>query len=310
MIEQVERFNELATAINDNISQVIIGKEEVVEKLLICLCAQGHVLIEDVPGIGKTTLVSALAKSLDLDFKRIQFTVDLMPSDITGFNMYHPKRGEFIFQKGAIMTHMVLADEINRSSPKTQSALLEVMSEYQVSVDGQTYHLPKPFMVLATQNAIEYLGTFPLPEAQLDRFLMKIKLGYPLAQEEMEILELDSLDRIEHNLKTLLSIDEVLWMQQQVPKVECADSIKKYIVNLLNATRNHPDLTVGASPRAGQMLLKASKAKALLKGRSYVVVDDVKSLVLDVLAHRMSANQEVNIRDILSDIMSKVEAPK
>lgn len=310
MITQLDKIQTITQAITDNISQVIIGKEAVIEKLLICLCAKGHVLIEDVPGIGKTTLVHALSKSLDLDFKRIQFTVDLMPSDITGFNMYHPKHGEFIFQQGAIMSNLILADEINRSSPKTQSALLEVMSEQQVSVDGQTYEVPSPFMVLATQNAIEYLGTFPLPEAQLDRFLMKIKLGYPNLSEEKQILELDSQKAIKDKLTTLLSKDDVLWLQEQVDDVECHDSIKNYIVEILAATREHDKITVGASPRAGQMLLKASKAKALLNGRNYVVVDDVKSLVIDVLAHRMSAPSDVNLSSELTNILKAIVAPK
>lgn len=311
MVLEINKFQQVAQQITQSISQVVIGKEEVVEKLLICLLAKGHVLIEDVPGIGKTTMVSALAKTLDLSFNRIQFTSDLMPSDITGFNMYHPQSGEFIFQKGAIMAHLVLADEINRSSPKTQSALLEVMQENQISIDGTTYQLPQPFMVLATQNAIEHLGTFPLPEAQLDRFLMRVRLGYPSYEQEMRILELDSQQVIETNLQTILNRDDILMMQQQVSQVFCHDDIKRYIVNLLDATRHHPKVELGASPRAGQMLLKAAKAKALLSSRDYVSVDDVRALVIDVLSHRITLKEQQHSPDeVLVSIMSSLVTPK
>lgn len=310
-----ERLSNIAKAIEENISQVIIGKQNVVEYLLISLIASGHVLIEDVPGIGKTTLVSALAKSLSLSFKRIQFTTDLMPSDITGFNLYHPRDQEFVFQEGAVMANLVLADEINRSSPKTQSALLEVMQENQVTVDGKTYPMEEPFMVLATQNAIEYLGTFPLPEAQLDRFLMRIHLGYPNTEEEMLVLDLDSQDIIDNKLTQVADKTDVLWLRSQLKDVYCQPEIKEYIVSLLQATRNHPSLSLGASPRAGQMLLRGAKAKALLKGRDYVTVDDVKSLVVVVLAHRLSLDAKVQSQDITTDtvlvqILESLKAPK
>lgn len=310
-----ERLSNIAKAIEENISQVIIGKQNVVEYLLISLIASGHVLIEDVPGIGKTTLVSALAKSLSLSFKRIQFTTDLMPSDITGFNLYHPRDQEFVFQEGAVMANLVLADEINRSSPKTQSALLEVMQENQVTVDGKTYPMEEPFMVLATQNAIEYLGTFPLPEAQLDRFLMRIHLGYPNTEEEMLVLDLDSQDIIDNTLTQVADKTDVLWLRSQLKDVYCQPEIKEYIVSLLQATRNHPSLSLGASPRAGQMLLRGAKAKALLKGRDYVTVDDVKSLVVVVLAHRLSLDAKVQTQDITTDtvlvqILESLKAPK
>lgn len=310
-----ERLSNIAKAIEENISQVIIGKQNVVEYLLISLIASGHVLIEDVPGIGKTTLVSALAKSLSLSFKRIQFTTDLMPSDITGFNLYHPRDQEFVFQEGAVMANLVLADEINRSSPKTQSALLEVMQENQVTVDGKTYPMEEPFMVLATQNAIEYLGTFPLPEAQLDRFLMRIHLGYPNTEEEMLVLDLDSQDIIDNKLTQVADRADVLWLRSQLKDVYCQPEIKEYIVSLLQATRNHPSLSLGASPRAGQMLLRGAKAKALLKGRDYVTVDDVKSLVVVVLAHRLSLDAKVQTQDITTDtvlvqILESLKAPK
>lgn len=310
-----ERLSNIAKAIEENISQVIIGKQNVVEYLLISLIASGHVLIEDVPGIGKTTLVSALAKSLSLSFKRIQFTTDLMPSDITGFNLYHPRDQEFVFQEGAVMANLVLADEINRSSPKTQSALLEVMQENQVTVDGKTYPMEEPFMVLATQNAIEYLGTFPLPEAQLDRFLMRIHLGYPNTEEEMLVLDLDSQDIIDNKLTQVADKTDVLWLRSQLKDVYCQPEIKEYIVSLLQATRNHPSLSLGASPRAGQMLLRGAKAKALLKGRDYVTVDDVKSLVVVVLAHRLSLDAKVQTQDITTDtvlvqILESLKAPK
>lgn len=304
-------FQTLAASIKKSINQVIVGKSTAIDQLIIALVSGGHVLIEDVPGVGKTTLVSALAKSLDLSFKRIQFTPDLMPSDITGFNLYNPKLGEFVFQPGNIMAHIVLADEINRTSPKTQSALLEVMQEHKISVDGQTLNLPEPFMVLATQNPIEHVGTYALPEAQLDRFMLKIHLDYPTQSEELSILEIEDPTTILNQIQPVANRDDILWMRQQVSKVYASDPIKQYIVDLVNQTRHHKDLMIGASPRSAQALLKASKGHALLKGRDFVIPDDVMALVVPVLSHRLSLKaqrryQAASTTEVLNDILKAV----
>lgn len=305
-------FQKITQDIKKSINQVIVGKSEAIDHLIIALISSGHILIEDVPGVGKTTLVSALAKSLDLSFKRIQFTPDLMPSDITGFNMYNPKLGEFVFQQGAIMSQLVLADEINRTSPKTQSALLEVMQENQVSIDGTTFQLPQPFMVLATQNPIEHVGTYPLPEAQLDRFMLKIKLDYPTIEEEMAILDIDDANEKLELIKVVANVDDILWMRQQVNQVYVADPVKKFIIDIANKTRTHSDLLIGASPRAGQSLLKASRAHALLHNRDYVIPEDVMAMAKPVLAHRLSLKAEKryqanSIERILDDIMKSIQ---
>lgn len=308
-------FQDLANKIKASVNKVIVGKSDAIDQLLIALTSGGHILIEDVPGVGKTTLVSALAKSLDLSFKRIQFTPDLMPSDITGFNMYNPKLGEFVFQPGSIMAQLVLADEINRTSPKTQSALLEVMQENQISVDTQTVQLPQPFMVLATQNPIEHVGTYPLPEAQLDRFMLRIHLDYPTYQEELSILEIDDATIQLEEIEPVANVNDVLWMKQQVGYVFASPVIKGYIVDIMNATRQHPDLLVGASPRAAQSLLKASKAQALLKGRDYIIPEDVMSMVKPVLAHRLTIKADKrflanSIDKILEDILRSITVRK
>ena len=308
---QPQKFQQLAHAIKNNIQKVIVGKDEAIYQLIIALSSDGHVLIEDVPGIGKTTLVSALARSLELSFKRIQFTPDLMPSDITGFNYYNPKDGEFVFQEGLIMSHLVLADEINRTSPKTQSALLEVMQEQQISIDGHTLVVPQPFMVLATQNPIEHVGTYPLPEAQLDRFMLRIHLDYPTHQEELSILEIQDAQELLKQIQPIATKNDVMWMREQVKLVYADQKVKSYIVNLVNATRNHPDLVIGASPRAAQSLLKASKAQALLNGRDYVIPDDVMRLAISLLGHRLSIKAEkisltTSVESVLSDIFRNV----
>lgn len=308
-------FKQLSAQIEDSLSQVMIGKGSVIEQLLIALAAGGHVLIEDVPGIGKTTLVSSLAKSLSLSFKRIQFTPDLMPSDVTGFNLFNRKTNEFEFQPGSVMSQMVLADEINRTSPKTQSALLEVMQEGQVTVDGVTYRLPQPFMVLATQNPIEHLGTYPLPEAQLDRFMLKINLGYPNLDEEVQILRLydeaDPLDR----LRPVAGAQEVIWMREQARMVHCSESIRYYIASLTAATRQHPAVKLGASPRASRMLMQAAKARALLRGRAFVRPDDVQMIASSVFSHRISMRPESrlkNIRaeDVVREVLDRTPVPE
>lgn len=299
----------------DSVSTIVIGKTEISKKLLICLLATGHVLIEDVPGIGKTTIVNALAHALDMDFRRIQFTPDLMPSDVTGFNLYNPKTSEFEFQEGAINTQILLADEINRSSPRTQSALLESMQEGQVTVEGETYDLPRPFMVLATQNPIEHVGTYPLPEAQLDRFMMCLSLGYPSKEEEMDIVSLTSSRQTTKKLNPVVGEDEVIYLQDQVPKIKCLNPVKSYLIEICRKTRDHKLVELGASPRASKMLLRATAAHALMNGRDYIKPDDVQYLAHDVLDHRLilkpqARGQGVSAYDIIQEILDNTVAPR
>lgn len=313
--EQVQIVSNIRKKIEENVASVIIGKEAIIEKMLIALIAGGHVLIEDVPGIGKTTLVRSFAKSLSLDFKRIQFTPDLMPSDITGFSIYHPKREEFVFQEGAVMAQVVLADEINRSAPQTQSSLLEAMQEQQVTVDGTKHVLPSPFMVLATQNPIEQVGTYSLPEAQLDRFMMRFSVGYPSVEEEMQIVELETYGQLNENVVSVITEKEVFWMQDLALKVHVEPSVKRYLVDLCRMTRDHANVSLGASPRAAQMLLKASRARALLHGRDYVMPDDIQALAEDTLAHRIVMRYEAKGKGITStsvirDIIAKLPVPR
>ena len=304
----------LAQDIENNVSEVIVGKNKTIRLLLIALTAGGHVLIEDVPGIGKTTLVTALARSLDLDFARIQFTPDVMPSDVTGYNIFDQKTGDFTFKPGAIMTQILLADEINRTSPKTQSALLEAMQENQVTVDQTTYELPQPFMVMATQNPIEQQGTYVLPEAQLDRFMFRMTLGYPTAKEEINIMSRFSSENPIDNLLPVAASADVIWLRDQARQVYVADAIKVYITNLAQQTRRHPDVELGASPRASLMLLQAAKAAALLSGRDYVIPDDVQSLLHYVFDHRLIIRAEGRLRgaeagSIIESLKETVQVP-
>lgn len=298
----------------NNVSKVIIGKRDVTEKILVALLCGGHVLIEDVPGVGKTTLVNAIAKSVGCSFKRVQFTPDLVPSDITGLTVYNMKKGEFEYRQGPIASNIVLADEINRSSPKTQSSLLEAMQERQITVDGSTYKLPRPFMVLATQNPIEYEGTFPLPEAQLDRFALRISMGYPNFSEEKKILttykEEDPLEKLE----AAVSEEDIISMQQEVEKVFVDESIQDYIIQITQLTRNHSDIYLGCSPRATLALFNASRALAYIRGREYVIPDDVKELVNVTLAHRLILKSEARIQgkdenSVLAEIIKSVRVP-
>lgn len=309
------RAGELCQLIEDNISRVIIGKEDVIRKLLIALSAGGHILLEDVPGIGKTTLVSALARSLALDFNRIQFTPDVMPSDVTGYNMYNPATAAFEFHPGVIMTQLLLADEINRTSPKTQSALLEAMQENQVTVDGKTYELMQPFMVLATQNPIEQVGTYTLPEAQLDRFMLKVTLGYPDLSEEMAILDRYSEDNPLADLQPVASGNDILWLKEQARYVYVSDAIKRYISILSAKTREHPELELGISPRASLMLMQVAKSEALLSGRDYVLPDDVQKMIIPCWSHRLIVKPEGRLKQqepdtILGQIMREVRVPE
>jgi MoxR-like ATPase len=298
----------------NNVSKVIIGKREVTEKILVALLSGGHVLIEDVPGVGKTTLVNAIAKSIGCSFKRIQFTPDLVPSDITGITVYNMKNGEFEYRQGPIASNMILADEINRSSPKTQSSLLEAMQERQITVDGNTYKLPRPFMVLATQNPIEYEGTFPLPEAQLDRFTLRITMGYPNFMEEKKILAAYKEEEPLSKLQAVVTEQEVEMMQKEVEKIFVDESIQDYIIQITQLTRNHNDIYLGCSPRATLALFNAARALAYIRGREYVIPDDVKELVYATLTHRLILKSEAKIQgkdenSVLSDIIKSVRVP-
>ena len=306
---------EFLEKIIENVEKVIVGKRDVIELTIIALICNGHVLIEDVPGVGKTSLVSALAKSLNASFKRIQFTPDVLPSDITGFSIYNQKTGEFEFKPGAIMSQIILADEINRTSPKTQASLLEVMEENQVTVDRVTYPLPKPFMVLATQNPVEYLGTYPLPEAELDRFFMKFSIGYPTNYEEERILKNFQKENPLEELRTVADYNEILEIQRQVKEVYVDPLIISYIVNIVNETRRHPDLILGASPRGSLSLFKAAQGWAFYKGRNYVIPDDVIKMAIPVLSHRLIIKQEAKLRNVFAEaiiesiIKNKVRVP-
>lgn len=298
----------------ENLNKVIKGKKEVLELVLITLFSRGHLLIEDVPGVGKTTLVKALAKSTDLSYKRIQFTPDIMPSDIIGVNIYNKDDGTFSFKKGPIFNQIFLADEINRTSPKTQSSLLQAMEEGEVTTEEEHFILEKPFMVLATQNPLEYSGTFPLPEAQLDRFLMKISLGYPDKENEKIILENYNTIRDLSLVKTVFHKDEIIEIQDYIEDLKVHEDIISYIVDISSKTRNSANLELGASPRASIDLLKASKSKAFLSGRDYVIPDDVKAMVPHVFSHRIILSpsariEEKSLSTILEGILEQVAVP-
>lgn len=270
-----------------NIEKIIVGKRDSIVMVIAAMLSEGHILIEDVPGVGKTRLVSALACSVDGQFNRIQLTPDIMPSDIIGFSMINPHTRELQYQTGAAMCNFLLADEINRASPKAQSSLLEVMEERQISLDGKTMPLPLPFMVLATQNPVETYGTYHLPEAQMDRFMMKISMGYPSPEEEFDIITRSETEKFSQKLSAVMDLKDILRHIEAVKKIKCSDSIKKYIVDLLNATRNSELISLGASPRAGIALLRAAKALAYINGREYVVPDDIRDVMPSVLSHRL-----------------------
>ena len=296
MIQQPRR---IIGALLDNISKVIIGKEEAVEYALIALLCNGHVLIEDVPGVGKTTLASALAKSLACSFRRIQFTPDLMPSDVTGFTLVNFKTGEMEYKEGAVMSQVVLADEINRTSPKTQSALLEVMEEQQVTVDGVTHPLPKPFIVLATQNPGEFVGTYPLPEAQMDRFFLRISIGYPTLEQEMDVLERYSgVTKPMATIEPVCSAQDIIALQEMVKRVYCSPEVRMYVATLAAATRQEPALALGASTRAAIALIHGAQACALLAGRDYIIPEDVQHMALPVLSHRLVLSAESRMKGV------------
>jgi len=307
----VKTFGERAIG---NLEKVIVGKHRTLELTVIGLLCQGHLLIEDVPGVGKTILARSLARSLGCTFSRIQFTPDMLPSDVTGVSIFNQVSREFEFRPGPIMAQIVLADEINRATPKTQSALLEAMEERQITVDGITHRLPTPFLVMGTQNPIEYEGTFPLPEAQLDRFLLRVRLGYPGLMDEIKILDSQQLRHPIETLEAVMSTEELTAVQEAIKQVYVAPAVKRYIVDLTRATRENSDVYLGASPRGSLGLYRAGQARAALQGRDYVLPDDIKALAVHVLAHRMVVNPATRLRNLTSDqiveeILSNLPVP-
>ncbi len=310
----ITRIQQLANDLRESVQRVVVGKSDVIDLAIIAVICRGHVLVEDVPGIGKTTMAKALAQSLGCTFSRIQFTPDLMPTDVLGVNFYNQKTGDFEFRAGPIFSQVILADEINRATPRTQSAMLEAMQERQVTVDGQTRRLNEPFLVLATQNPIELEGTFPLPEAQLDRFMIRIKLGYPSAEEESDILQRFERDTTLPDLDAVTGAKELREMQRLVTTVRVEDIIRDYIVELVQSTRRNDGLTLGASPRAALALYKTAQARAALDGRDFVTPDDVKALAETTLAHRVILTSNSRLRgrtaeQIVAETLSRAPAP-
>lgn len=297
--------NRTLRLIFDNVSRVLIGKGPEIELALIALAAEGHVLVEDVPGVGKTMLAKSLARSIGCSFRRIQFTPDLLPSDVTGVSIYNQHSQQFEFRPGPVMAQIVLADEINRATPKTQSALLESMEERHLTVDGITHRLPHPFMVLATQNPIEYEGTFPLPEAQLDRFMMRIRLGYPARADEVAILDSQVISHPIEDILQVVEAEELVDVHREVREIRVDASLRHYIVDIVDATRNHPDIYLGASPRGSLSLFRTAQAAALLAGRDYVIPDDIKKLVDPVLGHRIILNPAARVRNVHSSTVTR-----
>jgi MoxR-like ATPase len=307
-------IQELYERLDNNVGKVIVGKSDSIRLTIIGLLCQGHILIEDVPGTGKTMLAKSLARSIGCSFNRIQFTPDMLPSDVTGVSIFNQKTNEFEFRPGPVMAQIVLTDEINRATPKTQAALLEAMEERQVTVDGRTYELPEPFMVLATQNPIEYEGTFPLPEAQMDRFLLRINIGYPAGRDEIQMLSNQKLEHPIKSLEQVVNVDELLQAQTAIRKVTISAEVMNYIVDLVDATRSHSEVYLGASPRGSLALFRTSQAFAALQGRDYVIPDDVKLLAVPALAHRLIVGsaariREVDERDIISELLDRIPVP-
>lgn len=314
IITDLRALAEFAERVRANVARVIVGKDEAVDLLLIALLCGGHVLIEDVPGVGKTMLARALALSLGLRFRRVQCTPDLLPNDLTGVSVYRPQTGQFVFQPGPLFSHVLLVDEINRATPRTQSALLEAMGEGQVSVDGETHALPQPFLVLATQNPIEFEGTFPLPEAQLDRFLAQVRLGYPSPAEEVQMLNTLAGEHPITQIAAVVDGARVPALQRMVYEVRVAPSLREYLARVAQALRAHPDLALAMSPRATLALFRAGQARAALAGRDYVLPDDYKALAGPVLAHRLLVKPAAALRgrtaaDVLDEVLAAVELP-
>jgi len=307
-------IREVTTKIKRNVNHVVVGQGDTIDLLLVALVSNGHVLLEDVPGTGKTLLAKVLAKSVSGTFKRIQFTPDLLPSDITGINFFSQQKGEFEFRPGPIFTNFLLADEINRATPRTQSSLLESMEERQVTIDGHTHQLTNPFLVIATQNPVESLGTFPLPEAQLDRFLLKINMGYPSKQEGMDILMRFKQTNPLETLEPVVSVEDIVAMQKIYHEVKISQEVLSYLMDIIEATRNHEKILLGVSPRGSQAMLKTIQVYALLQGRSYIIPDDIKKMAKPVLGHRLVLAKRISIRQgevdaVIDDILANVKVP-
>lgn len=311
---EINKFQEFREKVKKNVGKVIVGKEQNIDKIIVAFITSGHVLLEDVPGLGKTKLSRSLAKTMNCTFKRIQFTPDLLPSDLTGIYFYNQRTQEFEFREGPLLSNIVLADEINRATPRTQSALLECMEERQITVEGNSIRLKKPFFVIATQNPVEQYGTFPLPEAQLDRFFIKLSMGYPDYSEEKQLLdrfiEADPLDTLE----AVITIEEIEYVQNNFNKVFVDDNIKNYILDIVKATRVHKDIELGCSPRASLNLMKGCQALAAIRGRDYVIPEDVKELAIPIMTHRIIVKNEINIGNdkavrIINEILNTVDTP-
>lgn len=311
---EISEIRNLSLSIRENIEKVIVGKGEVIDRFLIALLSSGHILLEDVPGTGKTMLAKTAAKSIDGDFRRIQFTPDLLPSDLTGINFYNQKKGEFEFRAGAVFTNLLLADEINRATPRTQSALLECMEERQVTIDGETRKLSAPFIVIATQNPVETQGTFPLPEAQLDRFLVKVDMGYPSSDDGVAILKRFKSENPLDSIKPVATADQIVDAQKSYTKVFVSDDAMTYIIRIAEETRQHQDIILGVSPRGTQALLKAAQVCAILRGRDFVTPDDIREMVPSVFGHRIILKSSARIKKnqnlaVLDAILSSVPVP-
>lgn len=308
------KVRECSEKLRNNVSQVMVGCEEATDLIFMCLLIEGHVLLEDVPGTGKTMLAKTIAKSLDADFKRIQFTPDLIPSDLIGINFYNQAKGIFEFKRGPLFSQMILADEINRAAPRTQSALLEAMEEGQISVDGKTEKLNSPFFVMATQNPIENTGTFPLPEAQLDRFMIKMGLGYQNKENEIRLLKNHSADKPLEKVECIIKTEDLEAMKKEVKEVAVSDAVYSYVVDLVDATRNHASVSLGVSTRGSLQMIKCAKAYAAIMGRSYVLPDDIKKLAPFVFSHRLILNHltftdEISPLSVIEEILKDIKAP-